>query len=460
MSLEATARATRELGNAVSRDIWVQRVEPRGLRLLRALLVPVVAIGATFVLAVGVATVALMLLPLVMLVSALVVAFLLGRPRRLGRSGNARVEGRRVWIDERVIVAHARSGRLLPSAREGVLVELNGARLFGGSDLRVGSVDEGRALLAALGLDAARATARYFVLAPSIAHLRQRQRATAVAAATFVLAMCALAAGVELVVPIVAVAGLLTVGLGLSLGLSGEATVGTDGVLVRWLWQRRFVSLDAIASAAPARRRTGFGGRQVLVSLRDATGANVNELLVGARGVALFESGLDAEVDERAGGLAERIREAIAARGGARPVDAAALERGALPAAAWIARLRALGASTETFRAGAPPAETELLAVVEDAGAPTLRRAAAAIVATAATATTAASATARESGAASTDEATATRIRVAAEASAEPRLRVALAAATSGDDDALTAALEALIEAEDTAAREAARETR
>jgi hypothetical protein len=140
----------------------------------------------------------------------------------------------------------------------------------------------------------------------------------------------------------------------------------------------------------------------------------------------VFRSRDDIDVPA-AGQLAERIVEAIERRdhdGG--PIDRTLLVRPAgVDARAWIASLGEL-MRQETFRQAAVTIE-QLWGVVEDATANASMRAAAAI------------ALGRRG-----DDKTKKRLRVAAQATAAPQLRVALEHAADGEDGELADALDEL----------------
>lgn len=133
------------------------------------------------------------------------------------------------------------------------------------------------------------------------------------------------------------------------------------------------------------------------------------QLLVDQKKQGPFQEGLQAEVDARAEALAERIREVLVVRNAApRPMDRSALARDDRPVDEWVTRLRTLRDGKTTFRDAGPPTVDALLSIVEDVSSPAVERAAAAIALSKAPAEVK------------------HRIRIAAESSAEPRLRVAL----------------------------------
>jgi hypothetical protein len=183
--------------------------------------------------------------------------------------------------------------------------------------------------------------------------------------------------------------------------------VGADGILLRRVFRQRFVPYEAIAGVVvepPA----------VRIELR--TGERVE--LCSARLQDPHEA------------MATRIEEALArfeaTRGGAGPE--ALVAPGGRSAARWVRDLREAARAKDYREARLD--EQALWRVLEDASAPSATRAGAALAL------------------ASVDESSAMRLRVAADACAEPRLRVALTRVAEGAEDAeLQEALAALIEA-------------
>lgn len=115
-----------------------------------------------------------------------------------------------------------------------------------------------------------------------------------------------------------------------------------------------------------------------------------------------------------AAGLVARIREAHAAYRASPATTATALDRGGRTTAEWMAHARGLREDAATYREAKLPDE-QLWSIVEDASASATERAGAAL--------------ALRSDLNDTGR---KRLRVAAEACAEKRLRVALESATSG----------------------------
>jgi hypothetical protein len=201
-------------------------------------------------------------------------------------------------------------------------------------------------------------------------------------------------------------------------------TVGADGVEVRWLGSRRFIRHRDIVNATMY--ESGLGNSRYLgVALTLESGEEIRLPVSQARSDA-----------DRTRMILERIHEA-AAEAERRHVelDPALLARGDRDVGDWMRALRSLGAGANATMRTAPVEADRLWRIVEDpAGAP-ITRAAAAVALTADPA-----ADSRR------------RLRAAAEATAAPRLRIAIDAAAAHDEDALKEAL-AELEAEDEESR-------
>jgi hypothetical protein len=143
-----------------------------------------------------------------------------------------------------------------------------------------------------------------------------------------------------------------------------------------------------------------------------------------------FSSAYTERARAQAGIVAERINEAIEARATEHPdevVATVALGRAARPIDQWVVALKAMLEKTSTFREGAALAIDQLWRVLEDPDAAAERRAAAAVALSP-----------------KLDDAGRARMRVAAEATVAPKLRVAFEAAADADDARLVDALEDL----------------
>jgi hypothetical protein len=202
--------------------------------------------------------------------------------------------------------------------------------------------------------------------------------------------------------------------LGMLLGgtlLRASIHVGADGILTTWLGSRRFYRYVDIAGVTASNNG--------VVRLRLNTGRDV-DLVVHGRAVV-------EHVHVHA--LLARIQAAhAAALAGRRPVDVAALvARGGRTAAEWLHALRGLlGKEAAGYRSNAVP-EDNLWRVADDPTAEGTARVGAAVALRA-----------------GLDEAGRSRLPQIADASASPKVRVAIRAAASlEDEEALVEALEA-----------------
>lgn len=205
--------------------------------------------------------------------------------------------------------------------------------------------------------------------------------------------------------------------MALAFGVPSRVEVGADGVLVRWFGTRRFIPAAKIAYSE--RYESGFGrNRHVGVRIHLDGGDAYSVVVGGARW---------AEDDAEA--LAERIDEVVTAHRKSVVASAEALTRRGRPVREWIRALRSIGVGAEAnFRRA--ELDRELLWQVYESPTTTPDERAAAAVALAAQAT----------------PETSQRIRVTAEALAEPTLRAAITAAAGDDDEALSNALRTLDE--------------
>jgi hypothetical protein len=204
--------------------------------------------------------------------------------------------------------------------------------------------------------------------------------------------------------------GLLVVGTTLLAARASEpveVSIGAEGVRVRGPFRARFVRFEQIEGVS------GEHGRLVL-QLRGRRPTRIT--------VASPDAGL-------AVGLADRIRDAMAlARHGASPTVANLLDPGDLPFAAWRSQIARLLRGTSHYRR-AGLSDDEVLGVLEDPGAPPVRRIGAALAL-------------RESR----DPEARRRVRISADACADDETRAALeaAAAEALDEGAIRRAVEKL----------------
>jgi hypothetical protein len=271
-------------------------------------------------------------------------------------------------------------------------------------DVRLESEEEARALLTALGLGLGESIATFSVWYGR----RGRPLAAAAAAAVGVGALAieaALGHGHSTVSTALIVAGTLAV---VGLRSFARLDIGSDGLLLRRFGEQRFVSHDALAHAV------GDSGSGIILSLRSGEALRLAMASVPLRDALvqrIEEARLAFAQDPSADG-----GEALVAPGG-RAIDR------------WLRDVRALAGASD-YRVTRLD-EERLWRVVDDAAAPPATRAGAAVAI------------------AALDQAERPRLRAAAEACAEPKLRVALTRVAEGASEAeLEEALATLVESE------------
>ena len=194
-----------------------------------------------------------------------------------------------------------------------------------------------------------------------------------------------------------------------------KVRVGTDGIVTRWLGRERFLPFSSVRS---------FATYDEIIGTKRQHG--VKGITESGEQIRLPTGQTDLGAAEAAR-LQKRISEAREA-GTAGNAAVTSLLRGGRSARAWLDALRAAGREGgQGHRVPAVPHET-LLRVVEDASADATARVSAAIAALAAD-----------------DDTTKQRVRVAAEVSASPKLRVALdRVVESASDDELAEVLDGI----------------
>jgi hypothetical protein len=191
-----------------------------------------------------------------------------------------------------------------------------------------------------------------------------------------------------------------------------RVNVGSDGVLIRRFGEQRFVSYASVNAI------TASGGRTIRLALSSG-----EDLLL-----TLGPGGAQGHLRDVLVERLEEARDAFARAGGSRNAEALVDPGGRAPLR-WLREVRAL-ASARDYRETRLDEEW-LWRVMDDAAASPGVRAGAAVALSA------------------LDHASRVRIRVAAEACAEPRLRVALTRVADGaTDEELEDALAPLLEAE------------
>lgn len=271
---------------------------------------------------------------------------------------------------------------------------------------------EGEALLQALGLDALHATARFRTASGTWANMWAWT--VGMVAAAFGAGAAMFLFGVGGAAPAVPLVFLLFVAL---TAWPSRVDVGADGVLTRWLWRRRFYRATDILQASAY--VTAYGRSRIQgVELRLKSGETTRIPVASPFWDAGRTAMLATRINEVAWAQRERAEAGVAL---------SLLERPEGATRTWIERLRALGTGANATHRTAPVAPETLWRVVEDATAePRLRIAAAAALS------------------ASPEDGAKARLVSAAQATAEPRLRVALEATAAADEAAIAEALDEL----------------
>lgn len=286
-------------------------------------------------------------------------------------------------------------------------------------EVEVVDQEQSKRLLEALGLSASHNRAEF--RGPSwVTSTPDRMTLLAVATGILiVLIVIALAAYPQMSREATSLLGQFAIvfGIGLmavSAALPSTITVGVDGVEVRWFWWRRFIPMTRIAA--------GYAedGANIRLALTDGT----FETIATARAHSTGDL-----VNDRRHLILARINDAwAAARGADSGTNAASLiARGTQSVAQWMEALATLDPNREGYRQTSLR-EDDLWRALEDAKEDPEARAAAAYLL-------------RKRLDARGKE----RIRVVAQATALPKLRIALEAATGESDEEAAEALQELV---------------
>lgn len=336
-------------------------------------------------------------------------------PRDLPAEVHAGDEG--VRAGERLLLKRSeiKDGFLIPDLHHGPRVQLTRHRLRSSRSIRVRDEAEGRALLRALGLDASQVAVSFGAPSRLLSEPRLSIPFGIVMALLFVgLGVATRALGLgrgPVQLPLMIIMGLLFV------VLRTRLTVGADGVLRTWFWQKNFWSWADVTRIQTYVDSSFWSSnnrwRGVELVLR--SGASVRFPILQGRSLDTGQMTL----------ILERMRQAKEShdRGDAAS-EAALLERHERDIPAWIAALRAIGSGANQDHRTAPVVPEKLWRIVEDPAATATARAGAAVALSTAI-----------------DEGGKKRLAAAAEAVAAPKLRVALDAAAKGDEEALREAL-------------------
>ena len=332
------------------------------------------------------------------------------------RPAHAVADARGLSLDGRLVLAASRvtGGWLETRASGPPIVRLRAARpLLSGRravDVVVRNVEQGRALLAALEVDPAHAAAHYLVLARPLGEPRSFARAGTLLALILAFGVVAgQSAPAALALAVVALFALV-----LGAVVPTRVTVGADGVLVRWLGTTRFVPWSTVVAIEE------FDGGIVLA-------------LEGGNWLTLRTPADHERHQPERSAMIERMRVAWRAHGRTMAGDPAArlVQRAGANTREWVKAMRRVVRPAHGYRTPALAPE-HLWRVVEDACVDRHARTGAALAL-----------------APSLDEDGRYRMRAAACACAEPRLRAALQTAATetgaaAPDDEVAAALDAL----------------
>lgn len=405
-----------------SDDVTLRRRNPwsSAAALLLGAVIPIALIAIALVLG-------LHALPWLAPLSALAGLLLYGanlRPRE--RLGRIVVNELGVFFDGRRLASRSevREGTVVTVPGDAPLVRL--ALPGGVRELRVKNMATGRRLLRAIGVEG-QVSGRSVRLSSRVFHSPGAFARVALVAALLPPLFAAIGFASHgsrvLFVGLVGAAAAMVAFVLASVLSSTTVEVGEEGLAIRWLGRRRRIGYADVVSARLYEEAPALSGRReqgIAILLRSG------ELVRLPAGSGSDAEGLPA--------LLERIEDAIgrSRRGEAAPEEAMVARRGR-PLPEWLKALRALGSGARADHRTAPLPSDVLWRLVEDAGAAPEARAGAAVAL---------------SG--SLDDAGRTRLRVAAEKTDLPRLRVAIEAAATGDDGA--AVEQALAELEATEA--------
>lgn len=387
-----------------------------------AAMIPVGAAATVLLLSAAASPVFVAAMPIVVLLSIFAAIARAMAKRPVVDQGALRLRDGVVMLGARPLAARdaITSGVVVPGDIDGTIVRLRRGHGLP-IDLRISDTATAHRALEEIGLDPAHAVARFTARAPSVEAWRRRMR---------LVIGAALLMGIG---PVLSATTKSPIFLATMLPLlfatfyamaPYRITVGTDGISVRRFGFEQFIALDGIARAEAGDGELVMMSETSVVRLFDENDNVVQELLVDQKKQGPFSEKIHQAIDARARSIADRINETIRLRTARElPFDRATLARGERDESVWIRDLRGLLSRAAGFRDAGPPTEDALLAIVEDGSADARDRAAAAI----------AIAKLRPD-----------RIRVAAEATAAPQLRVAFEAALQDDEEVVAEALRRL----------------
>lgn len=318
------------------------------------------------------------------------------------------LDGRRLLRRERMKRAY-----LQPSAvGDAPVIRVYGQSWLDEVEVPVPDEEKGRALLAAMRIDTSHAIVQFHCPSPILQSFVLR-----VASGVLFLAALRGLASLGEIVPAYFLAMALLFAMVVYFPMT--VSVGADGLKTSWFGVGRFLAYKDIATVASDEKG-------VLLTMTSGKTERLDTAWYGRTGSLLSRVfGVRGDV------LAERIQQGRFARAlDLGDTDTATLLKpDARPIREWIGRMRALGAgASASFRAAAIP-EERLWRLLENPAIDDAARAGAAV--------------ALSAGA---DDEVRARLRLATEASVSPKIRVAIEAAASGDDDEIARAVEELRE--------------
>ncbi len=304
------------------------------------------------------------------------------------------------------------SAYLQPRSGERPVVRVRSRRLGGSLDILTRDEAHGRELLTALGQDASRTVAKFRVRSG----VENKTMRLVWGAAAGVLWVVLRFTSIAHPWALGALLALWAVAIATSF-LPTTLTVGADGVLIEKLWRRRFVPFSAIESIGASAAHADA----IVLYLRDGKG----EIEIRTRPndkKTTIRSAREARDAAR-----ERLAQAFAAYGARERSDdsAALLTRGSRTNEEWLGTLKTFKGDAG-YRAPVIPDEHLWRIALDPSAEPSAR--AGALVSL------------RDS----LDDEGHARVRAAVDACASPRVRIALDAATKGDERALVEALDTL----------------
>lgn len=347
------------------------------------------------------------------------------RPREI--EGLVAIDDQGVSIGHRLALAREqiKAGFVVPRPGKRPFVRLERkTKLAPALEIAVENEEEGRRVLRHLGLDATQTIASFVLPSRLFADKRIQRRYMAVLLAC--IAVLGMVRGLFFfhaeILPIVI--GLMSVGFAVTgLLTRTHLHIGADGIVIRWFRTERFIPYDAIENIESYEEKRFQRRRWAGVHLLLESGETITLPIASAGQVG----------GPRVRLVTNRLQEAFADhQRGARAAVEARLMRGEQQMHAWVRSLRRAGAGAGANHRIAPVPTDRLLEVVEDPHADPIMRANAAIAL----------------GADTEHAEIRSRVRVAAQATAAPRLRVALEKAVENEDEAALAEALAAVEAE------------